>query len=765
MTISLKQGWLLAVLIVFLLLGCSDELITGSKGDPRPEIEEGEETPTSTDHLDAANLIVAQNSIPSGRVPLPNDLILARINEIRVSTGQAALNGTSPNMPVRIPFTNSIDVPDFDYSSEAGMTMAVQWASNILIVPLGLSDAADADPQAKADYLAILNNPITATEETAPFLALPTHDAAGNPISLTLGEQMYTGKFKTVYQDANHDLVLVPRTTTSTSSGTFKKGRKYALIIKKSLKEGLIEDTLFAVLKSDDPLYEGTTIKNPLLIAQDADLATVITLETLRLGFASILTAASLSKEEVAVVQTFMSEYSTATETAVTESLIGAMFLNAINTAKAANNPIAWATAIPGSSTTDAATAFDYKSVFQGAGISVDNISNILSGFYTCQNFLANFGSDETPVWTLDLPNRANTPGADCPHTNNNLEGKIQFWLAVPSVSITGIVVYQHGINRNKDDFAAVANTFAGAGLATIAIDSWNHGTRTYEDADGDGLVESTTSMDSNNPGDSGLLYIRPDNPFLSVGYTVQTLVDIGQLTIMLKSNTALLSSLGLTVADDPTLHFVGHSLGGIFGSMASVLLGSLGTPPYTRMVLNTPGGDLTDIVLQSPTFGPVIKAGVAETLGLPNPSPELNATMLGLELGTMHALAAGNVEPLIFANRDTPASILLQEIKGDNVVPNSNSELLARTMGLTKMKDGEGAADVSESRVQWIFDPSNYTANPSVNPNDNPAGHGFFIDGQTSATVQGQLQALCYLLRGNILDPSLTINPVTCTN
>ncbi len=747
MTMSLKQGRLLAVLIVFLLLGCSDELITYSKGDPQPDIKSEE---TLTDLLDSENLIVAQYSTDAGRVPLPNDLILSSINAGRIAEGEDALNGMSPNMPIRIPFTNRIDVPDFDYSSAAGMMRAAAWASNILIVPLGLSDAASASGETLS------------AEENLPFLALQTHDAAGNSISVPLQGRTHTGKFKTIYQDANHDLVLVPQTTTSTTSGTFKKGRKYAVIVKKSLKEGLIEDTLFAVLKSKDPLHDGTTIKNPLLIAQDMDLQTVIGLENLRQGIASILTASGQNKDTVAVVQTFTTEFLTAAESSAAETLANTLFSSTVNASNAAANTIMWSSTPTSTNLiTNAANAFNYNSIFTSSGASVSNIEKILSGFYNCQNFLVNTGSAENPVWTLDLINRANSPGTDCPHTVSAFQGKIQFWLADPVISTTGVVIYQHGITRNKDDFIAVANTFAGAGLATIAIDIWGHGTRTYEDGDGDGSIEPTTQTDAASSGDSGLRFIRPDAPPLSAGYVEQTLADMAQLTTLVKENSDLRNALGLTNSS-PT-HFVGHSLGGIFGSMVAVILERLNgikPPPYQRMVLNTSGGDIADIVLESPAFGPGIESAVAESLGLQNPSAELNAVLLGLELGTMHALAAVNVEPLVFANRDTPASVLLQEIKGDAVMPNSNSELLARSMGLAKKMDGDGQVESSITRVQWIFDPDNY----STSSDGNPAAHAFFIDGKTTATGKAQLQALCFLITGNILDPSDNINPSTCT-
>ncbi|MBF0280569.1 MAG: hypothetical protein HQM13_22420 [SAR324 cluster bacterium] len=758
MNIKLKFGWLLLLLAAFLFSGCSEELITHAKGEPEPDITANEEKLSSLQHLENKGLTVAQYSTSAGRVPLPNDLILSSINGSRTAAGQSALNGMNPNIPIRIPFTGSVNVPDFDYSTDAGMGQAASWASNILIVPLGLSDAASADSETvSALQAAQAANPAAAAAAAAPFLALPSKDAAGNSISITLGGNTYTGKFKAVYQDSNYDLVLVPETTSSTANGTFAKGRKYAVIVKKSLKEGLIEDSLFAVLKSDEPLYVDTTVKDPLLVAQNTDLTSAMGLESLRQGITSILAATGLSKAEIAVLQTFTTDFSSSTETAGVNALVAAMNANASSVSSAASNSITWATATSISTTAD--NAFDFKSVFESAGAPVGSISKIVSGYYACQTFLNNTGSSTAPVWELDLLNRAASPGADCPNTTGAFQGKIQFWLSIPA-STTGIVIYQHGITRNKDDFAAVANTFAGAGFATIAIDAWNHGTRTYEDADGDGSVESSTSSDASSPGDSGLSYIRPDDPALTTGYNIQTLADITQLTIMLKANSSLLAPLGLSVADGgPTLHFVGQSLGGIFGSMVA----ASGALPYTRMVLNVPGGDLTDIVLEGPSFSSSIKAAVANALGLQNPSADLNATMLGVELGTVHALMAGGVDPLYSANRAYPTNVLLQEIIGDATIPNSNTELLALSMGMTKMNDGNGAAASTATRVQWVLDPANYQASPTANPDGDPAGHGFLLDGKTTATTQGQLQALCYLATGNILDPSLVINPATC--
>ncbi len=740
----------------FLLSSCSDELITQIKGDPTPNKTDGEEKITAFEHLAFQNRTVAQFSTDSGRVPLPNDLILSSINDNRVASGEAELNGMSPNVPVRIPFTGPVDVPEFDYSTEAGINAAIAWAANIIIVRLGPSDAALA-AESGDRFTGQAVPEVTTTSTITLFVPLPTKDTNGNTIPETFGRFPFTGKFKAVYQDTNHDLVLVPETTTSSTIGTFEAGSKYAVIVRKSLKDGLIEDSLFAVLKSDEPLYENTAVTNPLLVAQKTELETVIGLESLRQGYASVLETGSIDPSEVAIMQTFTTEYTSPSESAAADALVGAMNTNAAEVANAASAPITWFTETAIS--TSSKNAFDFKAVFGAEGAPVSSISQILSGYYPCQNFLTNNGTVAIPHWALDLINRATAPKADCPNTNG-LEGNIEFWVAIPQTT-TGVVVYQHGITRNKNDFASVANTFAGAGFATIAIDAWNHGTRTYEDADGDGMVESTTSLDSNFPGDSGQRFIRPDDASLTTGYIVQSLMDITQLTIMLKTNSALLAPLGLNTEDDgPSIHFVGHSLGGIFGS----ILGSSGSLPYTRMVLNATGGDLTDIVLNGNSFGTLLKLSVATNLGLDFPSADLNQTMLGIELGFYHALAAGNAEPLVAANRSFPTNVLLQEVIGDGTISNSNSELLAISMGLTRKNDGVGPVSEASGRVQWIFDPANYDANPSANPNNSPAGHGFLIDGMTTATAQAQLQGLCYLVTGNILDPAATIDPTTCT-
>jgi hypothetical protein len=252
---------------------------------------------------------------------------------------------------------------------------------------------------------------------------------------------------------------------------------------------------------------------------------------------------------------------------------------------------------------------------------------------------------------------------------------------------------------------------------------------------------------------DSGAAFIRPDNPALSVGYLLQTQFDLLRFRTLLEANTEMVTAIGNTPLTTP-IHYVGMSLGGMIGSN----LASSGFPA-SRFVLNVPGGDISDIVL-SGSFGPVIRAAVASSLGIDTATKEgqetLNSTMLGIDLPTTHALFKGGVDPLVGASTATPSDVLVQEVIGDVVVPNSNTELLSLAMGLTTYDDGDGSV-TGVSRSRWIFDPGNYQGGT--------AGHGFLLDGVTTATGQGQLQTACFLLTGNVLDPSKTIDPATCTN
>jgi dienelactone hydrolase len=184
------------------------------------------------------------------------------------------------------------------------------------------------------------------------------------------------------------------------------------------------------------------------------------------------------------------------------------------------------------------------------------------------------------------------------------------------------IVIFNHGITRNRTDMFGIAATLAAQGFAVIAIDQPLHGVgptspfyiestpfaplaneRTF-DVD---LINNTTGA----PGpdgridDSGAHFINLPSLLTSRDNTRQSISDL----ITLAKTIPQISFDGNATPDfdGARIGFVGQSLGSIVGT------GFLAIDPSVNLgVLNVPGGGLARLLDGSPTFGPRIRAGLA---------------------------------------------------------------------------------------------------------------------------------------------------------
>ena len=103
---------------------------------------------------------------------------------------------------------------------------------------------------------------------------------------------------------------------------------------------------------------------------------------------------------------------------------------------------------------------------------------------------------------------------------------------------------------------------------------------------------------------------------------------------------------------------------------------------------------------------------------------------------------------------------IVGSELVGNTTAPDTKLApgVLDTFGGLTTAPGSvDGDTHQGTTRTRWVVDPSNYQGGT--------AGHSFLLDGQTEATLRAQQQAACFLATGNVLDPSKTIDPATCTN
>ena len=767
--------------LIFTLSACAEQILETAADDPEPDTTSGETSYVTSQ-------VLAQNSADDERSPQANDITLGSYNNSDTNTSND-INGQSNLMPIRIPFSGAITNL---YNSDGSLntTSASSYISNI----------------------AIFKYDSSVSSVTSALVPLPTFDRAGNDIS------SFGGTFQAVYQDSNHDLVLVPSISTfSSSSATGDVNYSYFVLVNKNLNgsdgQNLIPDTLTKLLTTSSKLIDdaNTTIYSSLLedindnnVTNDAnDRASVASLEAARRGYVgengdggmllatknsafSSLNFNFNSGSDIASVFHFTT--SAASADADNNNVLD--FNDAVNgvlsLAASVNvtQSIVWLNSDMNETTADKVDLKTTMSTRLGSSYDLSSVNEIYKGFFTCTNFLENEGNDTaTRADKWDLNSFAKLAKysagsitasdlADCPNSlssvSSSLTGTIGFWAVKPS-SPTGVVVFQHGILGNKDHLFSIANTLAGYGFSSLAIDTWGHGERTYEDGDGDGTLENT--MDSNYS-DSGALFIRPDAPDLTAGYMWQTMIDMYRLANMAKSNSDVQGATGVASITN-NLHFVGVSLGGIHGtSFANLgISDSSGTrlfagfsDPFTKYVLNVTGGDVGDVIF-SGSFGASVRNSVARSQGYDTSTvagqQSLNSTMVAIDLLAAHAVFGLGTDPLAFANTVNPTNVLLQEMTGDETVPNNNTEILNQAMKLSSYSDGNSSVNTSTTpRLRWTFNPSNY----DTENDGGPAGHGFLLNGESNATSQGQLQVACYLRDGVVLNPAATISSA-CSN
>jgi pimeloyl-ACP methyl ester carboxylesterase len=235
--------------------------------------------------------------------------------------------------------------------------------------------------------------------------------------------------------------------------------------------------------------------------------------------------------------------------------------------------------------------------------------------------FLTRFNPVPVPTETLLVPVLVTVPNA------NSVPKGIKPAGGWP------VLIFEHGITRNRTDMLAVADSFADSGLVVVAIDLPLHGltdptSPLYASAanplyaglslPATGSIERTFDLDvmNNTTGAPG-----PDGQIDSSGASFINLTSVLTTRDNLREGAADLitltrslpnMSLGNASSGDINpagIHYLGHSLGAIVGG---VYLGVASKTEVSTATLAMPGGGLTDLLIDSPTFGPRIVAGLA---------------------------------------------------------------------------------------------------------------------------------------------------------
>ncbi len=163
------------------------------------------------------------------------------------------------------------------------------------------------------------------------------------------------------------------------------------------------------------------------------------------------------------------------------------------------------------------------------------------------------------------------------------------------------VLVFQHGFGQSKNNALLIASALAMAGYASAAIDHPLHGDRIIKIGD--------ESFDSSVFNSLNLLSTRDNGR--------QSIADIIAFRLSLN---AINDSTGLVDLDTSEVHFMGQSLGAIFGTGAVALsnkslTGNLAAfdsmYAFKTANINVPIGGLSAGLPESVAFGPLVKGSI----------------------------------------------------------------------------------------------------------------------------------------------------------
>ena len=259
-------------------------------------------------------------------------------------------------------------------------------------------------------------------------------------------------------------------------------------------------------------------------------------------------------------------------------------------------------------------------------------------------------------------------------------------------------LVFGHGLGSSKESAVVIASQLAAAGIQGIAIDFVAHGSRAIliDNSAANGCDSSVHGGTGPDPTADHQCFAAPLTTDLGTtrDNIRQTVLDLQQVVATLKLCSTT-GGCGALVADPTRILYTGISLGGIIGTTAFA-----SDPDIKEAVLNVSAVGLLDILensktndIRCPLVDALITAGILV-------GDKFNATA-GTGLCTTDdwskqagyaqfaSIARWAVDPADGANYTAKLAakkFLLQEVIGDQVVPNIGTEHEGQLTGLMPM-------------------------------------------------------------------------------
>lgn len=334
------------------------------------------------------------------------------------------------------------------------------------------------------------------------------------------------------------------------------------------------------------------------------------------------------------------------------------------------------------------------------------------------------------------------------------------------------VAIFAHGMTRSKEDLLAFAGPLARAGFASVAVDALDHGARAVQvsldpSLGCDRAGEDRPCVDALAPTCAPQCYA----PLLSSNLPVtrdhlrQTALDHLALAHALAA-CASPGACGALQVDPARVAFVGQSLGSLIGGVSAAHIPELGAA-----VLNVGGADwmqiLTDTqtdALRCPLVDGLIGGGVlaGETWGAAmNPDAlclredwKTDPGFISFETAARWLLdPADGINHIGAQPEGMRPPLLVGEVEGDLVIPNSSTQTLATALGLTPSSADVAASTTLEPTPAALADGSvwlryeNLDADPASSFPGNAYAHGSLLrpatPSATMAAPSGQLGTL----------------------
>ncbi|HYL71680.1 MAG TPA: hypothetical protein VEY89_10315, partial [Candidatus Dormibacteraeota bacterium] len=337
------------------------------------------------------------------------------------------------------------------------------------------------------------------------------------------------------------------------------------------------------------------------------------------------------------------------------------------------------------------------------------------------------------------------------------------------------VLIFQHGITRNREDMFALADSFADAGFVVAAIDLPLHGITDPTDpfyAEGvspmslytglglpaSGSIERTFDLNTSGTAGaidpSGIHFINLTSLITSRDNLRQGVADLIVFARTLPQVSGVTGGINANA-----MHFLGHSLGGIVGG---TFMGVVPAGEIVTATLANPGGKVAQLLRESPTFAPQINAGLKAASAALVPGTTLyeqwwRDAQTIVDSGdpvNFIALATTNnpihlIQVVGSATPPTAAACIMSPTPAgcpDQVVPNSATQRLILASGLTQVHPPGAAGPQLDVFV-------NFTAGT----------HGSILDPTSSpaATVEMQTEAIAFALTSGTQLPVSSSAPV----